>query len=952
MNNKFFDDTLLLLSNTSNDIKNNVNELSSSIVNLENEINNLTTNSYKELDERITELKKKVEINGIRIDNIDKEEELEKKKLLTEYYKTIVTYKSNFSNFNISNTDTLLNSVDVYTNESNNILNMIESMLNNRNNYSANILDKTIDVISKSLTKYSSILKEYEVKLSETFSDINNGIIKISNDVLKKFDCFFKNDLIIKNSYLERKESILNKIPNLRDLLTNYNDAYKIIYNQYDNLLVDYEKEYIKSLDAIKNEFIKENSTFIKVINDTVIKAYSFDNITDKKRILLDFLNKEIYDSELENKIITINNSVELDNVITDIYKFYNKQAFNEYENRIKNLEIELINNKTTLDISKLFIKFNKDKTQYPILENELLRNEISKEINNNYKEISLKRLSNIHDLNDYILKELNNLNLIYLTFLRDKDFIINSFKNDLKNIYSVMNKEITLLSIDNLNNDYCDKLLLKKSLNQFLKVQAQLEYNQKIYKIHHDYISKKSLYKLDYELKKQEKNIELLSPNFKLTKIVTEYETLESQFKLIYDSLTNTLNDSKIRNETLELSTYKYAYSLLNHRLLISKDMLEMAKKEYELRVEILTEIRNTSSSFNNHRYNDIISKYLEQINDLEKLKNIDLNAILSKIEINTNIDSKNDKKFDKNVSLELVKTLDEYDKLINGVQNLLKNDKEIKFGELNKTEIDDTIFDGIESAQEIENNSIKVALKSIEKAHEDFHDLIDSLENETINYSKAYESYKTAYDYEHLRLESYLEKESEPYLDEIKKINDKYANLSLKEFYNLDKEHDKETNKLFTELLDRFYEIDKEYNVNENDFIEKSSIKDIEKEKYIKEFNIKMEESRNDFLKSEENLKKKYLVLFDEEENNYNNSLSVSLNDYRNNKKDINKKIKTISKNNSNSIKLISRILYKDSKKYYLGYEAFEKEMIDKINKNLKNIKKKNTTIEDIIK
>ena len=220
---------------------------------------------------------------------------------------------------------------------------------------------------------------------------------------------------------------------------------------------------------------------------------------------------------------------------------------------------------------------------------------------------------------------------------------------------------------------------------------------------------------------------------------------------------------------------------------------MIDLAIKEYTLRVDILNDTRNMTKGYLERLVLPVIDTYLNDCKELNRIKNEKLNPIVDKLSKRLSGDATNKE----------VKTiLDNYNDAIKALTDLLLNDKSIKYAKFESKNIDEAVINSIENAQIVRDQSLKRALSEIDSANKEFESIVKSIDQKDIDFDMALEDYKLTYLTNKARLDKKLEYDSKPYLDKINEINTTYNNDDfIKRIDNIERDYEFRCNKLLDE-------------------------------------------------------------------------------------------------------------------------------------------------------
>jgi len=794
------DETLDLLENSNNSILDNAKNLFDDIKNLNDKVKSSSSDTYKNIDLSLNSLKDFLDDKNYQIENNELLRETKELELNTSYYKTIVDMKNDLFNYSLKSSDELIDSFDNFINNKNELtnkyLNLFNLIFDNNNNLNLHIIDLTkksndniINIISNTSTNYKIALNKYLTSSDNIISSFinkydayKNEIIKDKNELSDNLKIIFENSNIFNNGEYSDILSILNK------KFLKYYDFYKSSVNkELEKLDATYNKE-SKIIKKHINKLVKDNLNNLKVNESLDIEStINNDEIIRKYASLIE-ITPEI---SLSEYLFTTINEKRINNYIKDKQEIVNKykSIFNEFENK-----------------QELFKFINNQDKYLLFLENKDLTEKLLSLYNNLYFKFINKRTNSLNSLFVDEINSIKELESLKALFIKDLNEIQINFNNNISNEINVYK--------NNVNNSLCKyNSLINSSYNEIdyydnfnSKLNNLLNYKIESSSINTKYIIEKSNLKLSYDLSKIEKDLSLIKPNFELKKLIDSYESLKKTYETIYNSEKELLEKSKERNELLDLSNYRYAHSFIKNKTLISKEMIELAEKEYEIRLNILNSVLSSSKKFNKQQIDNINKIYLDKIDSLNNLKDIEIKSILDEL------DNKNIKEID------TIKN--KYIKLQNDIEYHILNDPNIIYEKENIEIINESILEGIEKAGDLKEKTLKVTNDSLMKAKNNFDAIIDSLNNEPIDYNSSLESYSNTFIKCMNRINEKFNIESKPINEKIQRINDSY---SLNEFYKkyneLDSKHKKELNTLKDVYLSNYQLLscDNENNITE---------------------------------------------------------------------------------------------------------------------------------------
>ena len=369
--------------------------------------------------------------------------------------------------------------------------------INNYNDFKPdNILFEYNNNITRDMFK---IIDYSKGSSTEVFQDIINPNNNIYYDIIKnnfnKYNLYTKNKIdnnLLNYNYYDY-HCILYSVYLLINKKQDYSDDNIIIYFQYIKNILDIDEENIKNggddeynnfknnikpkiLNNINNEIVylklslfsieKNISKLLKEIIDEII--VSFFNITNyfkrnKNNIenhINNYINKNFNNDDIKNIIIDIIKIIDLNNYILNLYN--DKKKYDKYK------EIKF-NDKI------IYEKYNQDKMVdiFYKLYNTYIKKYI-RNINNKEDEINVILMSNIFNINDNDIKNINN-NITNITNNPIKNYI-----NDLKNKIIEFKKDEVYDNVKKYIEHYInfDKNLNSLNFNKKNLIDFKLLYN------------------------------------------------------------------------------------------------------------------------------------------------------------------------------------------------------------------------------------------------------------------------------------------------------------------------------------------------------------------------------------------------------------------------------------------------------------------------------------------
>lgn len=943
------DQVLEQLKSSGAEIKGNVTKLKDEIVNLESNIEKDETSSLNSVKEELSNLKKVVTDANNKIDSMDINEEKERTELRFGYYFTLVNMRSELMNFDINNIDDLLNSFDTYDNEKKTIFQNLKVIIENTIKSNTKAFSDLNDIIALTLSDYRDILLKHQKRLFSFFASLKQKITELTKIYLLLFDEYHKELNDLSASYKTRKESLLAKYPRPAQafsekgasLQKNEADNFNNLYN----ILVD---EYTAKQDQNYQLFSTEADALIKEMERMLSLILTDDeNLLNNRSIALRQLINRYQESGGKDKtlIFKIEKAVDRNEqaaAITFAFKKLKGDLYNKFLEKEKHLESEFLKKRQELNEKALLSKYlTKENIESSYLEQEIYMHNVYQELDVLLYNITDKKL-------DLTFKFMVNQEKIVNAFLKlklrynyEKDYIGLSLKNELENQSSSLKRQIKSMKAQ---NEYETALYQNTYIEidkQSKKSLAILEYQMKITSLHRKFITAKAISKMSYELYQTEKEMDFLKPRYALDKILTEYDAAKTSFEAVYNSEILLLESSKKRNELSNISNYEYAMSLIKHRVLVATQMMDLAKTEYQLRVNVLNEIRETSKEYSSNRIEHVIAAYLDKIEEINEIKKIRLSSILQMIELHgQNLEQK-----DTNIA-KTSEILDEVNNAIIEIEGLIKNDPSIIYQEENIERMDYVIVEGMDKAQKIRNQTLVEAVKSLKVIDEESSFLINSLNESSpsIDYISAYNAYKLAYLDELARLDNQLDKDSKPLIEELNRIAFYYnSDRYIKDFKELDNKHKELVNQYYLELLDKLQEIEKDHYYDPNTVT-------IMNENLAENLYSYVEESKQEIGFNHQKMENKVAALkenfakdIDDIDKSLIKNIEAISDAVKIQRKGFYDVLNSLIDERNSLFKEINKVQKKARKDYALEFEAISHDLDDKIKEIEKDIKKK---------
>ena len=482
--------------------------------------------------------------------------------------------------------------------------------------------------------------QEINTQLSQNLNEINEQKEELSHNE----DNIIKDGKISLVNENELSFPKINHFQNKKNILYSFGNSNGMNNNTEQNTLNN----------NINNEFTNKNQNNFEINNkmnnneDEIVENYSNDNNN---------LNSQNSNNFIANK------------------EYYLKNNFEELENKIYLLEKEnkdikeLLNDKTNKlkQINNLFDELNEEYSKLNSKHNDLIKytSDIQKKLGLANEEISeLKLKSNKYNINDE-----NNLNEL----LKQKDDIVQILQNEVNFYKELCNKKGISLYNEEENNKLNSKLNTISNIfvNENNKLKKKLEFYKNKIENNENNPNKNNI-----DFKEFETQINYQIDNF--NNIIANYNAklLDSLNKLseIFESnnkeeaakyLVDQINEYMLENQKLISENSK-----LNTQILELQSILNSDHKNRRL---------NTNKNINNFDLSDENMEInINNNSEINKLKNKinDMENIVEKLKIiNKNNKYKSDYNYLKESFVNLLNELKSKERVIQDLQNKLKN-------------------------------------------------------------------------------------------------------------------------------------------------------------------------------------------------------------------------------------------------------------------------------------
>lgn len=943
--NEKINSLLSSLNESTTIINENVQDLAKDITLLKNTILDETKSSYNDIKESLDALKKQLLNTEIVLDNLEKDEYYDRTKLNVGYFTNLVNMKNEIMNYNINNIDSIIEGLDDFDNTRDSLFKRIDNIFNETyENAKANEND-AITFIYNSMKRQIEIYSKYSKLISDTLNQVKENVIKLSNFYYALYTMYVEKETINADEFHAKRDELLKGVTTLGDLFNSDNPDKKLLgdLSLKDKLIED---EYNSESEKLFNEFKEASSKQISHLEDILSKELSLDGLFKDKASTMSKIKEDLVNSDKKGDVISkiekASDTESLVEVITLAYKTLNEDTYNKYKDAEEKLEKEYLLKKAKERTNHQRTKtINSISLEDSIVQTTINNDEVTKKINDLFTESMLDRIDTSYE---YMVNEariIESLRNVLNEFNYATELINISLSKDIECENIALEREIKLIREDldfsTSSYDYFYSILYKEELKNI----ALLDYEIKLSRLHRNYITAKGIMAISSNLYEKSRELDLLKPRYELKKIIDEYDASRLALEKAFESETKLLDKTKARQEVTNLTNYKFTMSYFEHRLLTASELIDMASKEFQLRVDVLNDIKVSYNSFDTYRIDNIIGKYLDRVKELNEVKELDLNSLLQRIEyFSKNTDEDNLKNIERCNEI-----LTGYKEMNNKIQHLMVTDPEIQYHEENKEYFNELIIDSFATSQDIRDASLKEAFKSLYAVEEEFDSMIKNLDAvKTIDYTTAFNEYKLSYLIELNRLNLKLEDMSSESIETLNEIANYYKNnMYKKEYHNLSLEHERLTNEYYKGLLDRYSQIDSEDDLYPSNNIAK-------KEEYSKIINgIKLDSLNKEreiydiYTKKQESLEIDFKNKIKESYEQCASDIESLRCESSIHKKEFLKDMKEHlikDKKSTKSLEKINRVL---KRKYSFEYYVFESSLKDKIKSIEKDMKEK---------
>ena len=508
-------------------------------------------------------------------------------KLMDDYSKLKIEYdKVCDENYKLKKGESLIESQRIsIQNDINNRMSLVESIKNDKNSVNLNNINGE--------NKYEKIfeLEESNNKLNQQLKNLENYY----ENMKKELEC-----------EIEKKELIINKLNNDKELL---------------NVTIETMKREIKEIEEDKNELLKEKSeifiSYSDIINYNEELKIEIQNLKDKYQPIKkeNEEKKEEKKEDKKTKLLKKNQNTQTLSLFDDSSKKILEKIGINQMSIIKNDVNSVIkillnqNQKNVIDKNSLF-KFEK--------ENKILKNNYEKSVN------EVKQLNKIintvnndkNSLNNLISEKENKINELQ-NEINEKENNLNSKFEELKNEYEIKlqnsKNELDELSNEyhNFTNNISNKLLyLTNEYENTLKIQKEMILLNKFFESNINNSKKDNNVK---DIKEQIVKIETLTN----TNDITDLNNNDINNNETLDSITLKIKDIFKFIFELYINISKQLYYQLKNIDEIPKNNLDndQLKRKFVLKLKGFLDKYSKMIQINNikNQYNNQINKYNE---------------------------------------------------------------------------------------------------------------------------------------------------------------------------------------------------------------------------------------------------------------------------------------------------------------------------------------------------
>lgn len=523
--------------------------------------------------------------------------------------------------------------------------------------------DRLLDIKDSKSKKFDRLNGDLNLKkeLLKTVNSIDN--IKIRKYPKNKL---FNGEIDIDDSIINNKVDIDEKLNNQLEILTNIlnkkisDNLKKVKEKELFTVKLDEIDEFAKIYKQKEEFFNKIKNIDFNIINLELKEVELFKrNINKSIDKFLEYISEIINntDSELkyipESRVITIDNNLKLINKNLDLIFVLEKEK-KKYDSNSDLVKVM----RYLVDNEQVYKLYSEDNNKCPLCGKEdFSKSEISsvaKDFLGEKDKARQQLIDNIKSCNNEIKIYVDNIKEIIESSLTEKEkelLGLIEYKKSLDDLYKLANKytldineldlnrisnkkveiqkEIYILKIEKINEDYTIELLKNSKMPYIIKYNKELEE-------YREYDSKSKIKLLDSIIFQLDKNISILdnkviNDEYKKIKI----ETIKDKIDIIKDYISYTKSNNlnvEINKLNKEIKYYESEIEILNNKLkkvselkkAINKEKTESEKKENERISKPLNDIykkitRNTNIKEINLKKDNAKNKSSLEIKDIE---------------------------------------------------------------------------------------------------------------------------------------------------------------------------------------------------------------------------------------------------------------------------------------------------------------------------------------------
>lgn len=937
-----YDSLMNSLNDYSKKAVDNVNELSSNIKKIKDQVIEDSESNLKDIKDSIITLKRNIYNTIEKVENLPLNMYKDEHTLRTKLFSTLINSKNEMFTYNLSNIDSIFKALDDFDNTRDR---MIKNVLTNfeisykKNNENSSRL---ISILHETLLSESDIYNKYQVQLKESLNTIKDALILLSDNYSQSIKSHNEKIDLLKAEY---EAKLSNTKEGYIDLLLNYNNLENILNNSFNEKEKELVDDYKEALERNRIEFEEISNRDINHLETILANELELNDLFKNKEIVFKELYKDLEESKNKKAIIAkiekATNKKELADIITKAYIHINKDTYNKYVSLNKKLESEFKSNYNKLRFEHIKSRYLSKTNKLDSIMNESFKNLDKEQLNDEaFIDYMNKRYEENHEFTKTYLKMKNLIDQLEINFNYVVNVIMLSLKNELELCQNKFETDSLIVKEDLAYETSSYELLFSTLYKEELKNIALLDYEIKVQNLHKNFIASKAKMSISSDLFNYSKELDLLKPRYELSKYLDEYNISKLSLENLYKSEVSLLDKTKEREELNLLSNYQFMISMMEHQILSANELIELTKKDYELRVDILANIKEVNNQFKKDRIDKEINGYLKNIQDINEIKEIKLNTLSQKLKLLSTV---SDETY-LNASNEFSKILDEFEEIKKEMYYLVRNSDQILIDKEDVEKTNELIIDSIDTAQDIRDKSTEQSLKYLKNIESSFDAMIQSLNSyETTDYAESFNQYKVNYLLELNRLNENLDKISTPQVDLINHIEHYYReNIYKVKLQELNKAHNDAANSFYKELMDKYTSIDESDNVYNSNSITISEHNEI-----LDEINLTQEKKAKETMDAFERNKELLKNNFEKEIKLSNQKLEQNLSKqdqkFELEIKDLSAKANEIFTINKSSFKINKRFNKSINKKYPFEMEAFKHDELTKMDKLNKDIEEK---------